>query len=228
MAPDLVGLLRALPAGKTVWVEVRGRSMWPLLWPGDQLKVQRCGPSDFARGDVAVMARDNLLVSHFVIALAPFTTASIIGTVDDALEPLGRAIAVRRKGRELPLWRPASRLFQRTWSLAARSPLQLAWQASVSALTSPATAALRTTMFGRPTVHAIEQTDLHDVAIALSRWSSFGAGELEQLVREGRGVIARGPSRQICGVAFSREHVYLARRWHGLGLEAEMLAQLER
>jgi hypothetical protein len=168
-APDLTALLAALPSGRTLWIEVRGRSMWPLLMPGDRLKVQRCAAATLRAGDIAIMAGgDGALVCHPVVSTQPFTTASITGRADVGLEPLARATHVARGERTWSFPRGLVLTFQRVWSALARSPAQAAWQAALAVATSERTTSLRQAAL-RPVVRPLEPKDLHAVALALSR-----------------------------------------------------------
>jgi len=84
-----------------MWLPAGGRSLWPLLRPGDSLKVQRVAPSDVRQGDVAVVVvPSGLLIAHVVVSTNPFCTASLAGVMDaPALEVLGRVVAYRRDQR---------------------------------------------------------------------------------------------------------------------------------
>jgi hypothetical protein len=105
------------------WVEHRGFSMWPVLRPGDRLRVARLdGPP--AAGEVAVFARAGRLVAHRVVAVAGET----VTTRGDALRrpdaPIAREALVgrvthrRRAGRTTPLG--AGSVADRAVALAGR------------------------------------------------------------------------------------------------------------
>src|SRR5690349_11620225 len=98
MSPDLGAILAAQPEGKVMWVAVRGRSMRPLLFGGESLKVRRCAPEKLKAGEIAVLLRDDgALVSHLVVKTQPFVTASFDGKLDPpGLQPLARAVSIRR------------------------------------------------------------------------------------------------------------------------------------
>jgi hypothetical protein len=125
-------------------IEVRGRSMWPLLWPGDSLLVERCAVEALGEGDLAVLVRaDGALICHGVIATRPLMTAGITGTVDAALEPIARAVRVRRGTLE---WASRPVLVRSTMALfppLARSPVRSAWTGLLALGSSPPTAGLR-------------------------------------------------------------------------------------
>jgi hypothetical protein len=109
--PRLLGLLRALPPGKTMWLSAAGNSLWPFVLSGDQLRVERCGPSDVARGDLAVVDSPGTLIAHIVVEVDPVVTASSVGVRDpEGLEVLGRVTAVRRGTRTVALPRASRHL----------------------------------------------------------------------------------------------------------------------
>jgi hypothetical protein len=207
-------------------IEVRGRSMWPLLWPGDSVLVERCAEEGFTEGDVAVLARaDGALICHGVVATRPLQTAGITGTLDAGLEPLARVASVRR-GRLEWLSRPA--VVRATLALYPRlpgSPVHAAWSALVALGGAPQTAGVRRLLL-QPRVVRVTPDDERDVALALSRWTSPAAGELSALLREGR-VSAVRSSTGFAGFAFVHRGVlrmaFLRRRLRGLGLERELL-----
>ncbi|MBK7862797.1 MAG: S24 family peptidase [Archangiaceae bacterium] len=227
-APDLAALLEALPHGKTVWVEVRGRSMWPLLWPGDMLKVERCAADLLERGDVAVLRRDDgALVSHLVHHTAPLTTVSFVGRPDHGLTPLGRATAVKRSGVTAPLPRAPISLLQRVWSFAAHSPLQSAWRTAVEVATSTATLPGRRLLLGVPQAQLLGPDALHEVALALSRWESPAPEALTHALGRGRVAGARGRSGALVAVALE-DRAHVLERYRGFGLEDALLRLLRR
>ena len=59
-------------AGAQHWIAVEGRSMWPLLRPGDAVLVQHGGPAP-RPGDVLVVRQANSLLVHRLLAV---TTAN--------------------------------------------------------------------------------------------------------------------------------------------------------
>jgi hypothetical protein len=207
-------------------IEVRGRSMWPLLWPGDSVLVERCAQAVLSEGDVAVLARaDGALICHGVVATRPLVTAGITGTVDAGLEPLARVASVRR-GRLEWASRPAVvRAMLALYPRLAASPVHTAWSAAVALGGSSQTAGLRRALL-RPRVVRVTPDEERDVALALSRWASPEARELAALLREGR-VSAVRASTGFAGFAIVHRGVlrmaFLRRRLRGLGLERELL-----
>ena len=101
---------------------VRGRGMAPLLRSGDELRLERCATDGLAPGDIALSRRaDGVLVAHLVRSTRPLSTAAFLGGVNGpGLTLEGRASAVRRGGRELPVPR-SGRLLLWLAHLAASS-----------------------------------------------------------------------------------------------------------
>lgn len=122
MSPDarLKELLRALPPGQRMWMRAGGTSLWPLLLDGDSLQVLRTAPGDLEPGDVAVVALGDTFVAHLVARVSPLVTVSSVGVIDPpASEVLGRVIAFRRRGVEVPLPRGARHLLRLVPTAAA-------------------------------------------------------------------------------------------------------------
>jgi hypothetical protein len=226
LPPDPGALLAALPLGARMRIEVRGRSMWPVLWPGDALLVERCAGDALGEGDLAVLARsDGALICHGVIATRPLTTAGITGTVDAALEPIARAVRIRRGRFE---WNPRPGLVRAALALYPRlpgTPVHAAWKVLVAQAASPLTADVRRALL-KPRVVPLTADDEAAVAIALSRWVSPPAAELTTLLREGRATAVR-TATGLGGFALVHGGVlrfaHLRRRLRGLGLERELL-----
>ena len=101
-----------------------GRSLFPLARSGDSVLFERAAPESLREGDVAIGAQaDGTLVAHVVCDERPLRTASFLGHVDTPpLEVLGRAVALRRGGRELPL---GTKRIQRAVRLAHRGAARL-------------------------------------------------------------------------------------------------------
>lgn len=72
--------------------------MAPLLADGDSLRVRRCGPSELAPGDVALMREpDGRPFAHLVVSVAPLRTSTFSGALDpEGGRVVGRVEAVRR------------------------------------------------------------------------------------------------------------------------------------
>ncbi|MBL8914892.1 MAG: hypothetical protein JNM17_29575 [Archangium sp.] len=114
-------LLRALTPGAVMWIPAAGNSLWPLLFDGDSLRVERVSQGALRRGELAVIKRpDGILAAHLVVSADPLITESTAGVRDPLpLEALGRVTAFRREGRVIPI--PESlALALRWWPLAAR------------------------------------------------------------------------------------------------------------
>lgn len=97
-----------------MWLPAGGRSLWPLLQPGDSLKVRRVAAHDVRRGDVAVVVvPSGLLIAHVVVSINPVCTASLAGVPDaPAVEVLGRVVAYRR-GERIRRWPSTHRIWLR-------------------------------------------------------------------------------------------------------------------
>ena len=106
-------ILEGRPKGATLWMRIHGRSMYPLLWSGQSLRIVRCGPEDVSVGDIAIGRRpDETLVAHVVAETGPVRLSTFFGSLDPVgTEILGRAAAVKtRGGRVIPLPRWTGRL----------------------------------------------------------------------------------------------------------------------
>ena len=110
----IVDLLTELPQGRRVWLSAAGLSMWPLLLPGDSVRVLRCRDDDLAVGDVAVVRYPHeLLVAHLVVATKPVRTSSSVGTPDrPGAVVVGRVVELRRGRVRVPLPRRLRHLFR--------------------------------------------------------------------------------------------------------------------
>src|SRR5262252_9252311 len=52
-------------------LQVRGLSMLPSLWPGDEVEIVRCPPADLKRGDVVLGIRDGNFLVHRLLQVSP-------------------------------------------------------------------------------------------------------------------------------------------------------------
>jgi|GEM_PF-2115944 len=235
MSADVLGaLLKGQPEGKVMWISVRGRSMRPVLTGGESLKVMRCREGAMKPGEIAVMLRtDGALISHLVVGTAPVRTESFDGKPDaEGLEVLGRAIAVRRGALVMPLPRVPLLVLQRLWRLATRSAISRAAYGTAGAVVaSPHTSGLRA-LLGKIEVDVLGPEALRDFAIALSRYETLSATQLESLLRDGVVVGARRRGRLVGCVAVGTDrivrHAFLQRRAQGLGIEAVMIDRVVR
>ncbi len=232
-AEKVAALIETLAPGRVMWIQVRGRSLSPLLRGGEMLKVERCTAAQLSLGDLAVRLRaDGILVCHLVTSTSPLRTESTQGLGDppDA-QVLARVLAVKRDGREVALARwlkPALWAFQRAWSAGVKSPLsRAAWSRATRLLASEQTAPIRRRLLGRVSVST---GDANELAVVLSRWETLSEAALAELSRSAQVAFARGGNRAL-GVAVLRSdrtlsHCWLHRRAQGLGLEAQLLSAL--
>ncbi len=97
------GAARALQAGVTVELPVRGGSMAPLFRTGDWLRVAPAAESELRLGDVVVRRAAHGHVAHRVVGLAPLRTRGDAFFVDDCFGDdgalVGRVVARCRRGR---------------------------------------------------------------------------------------------------------------------------------
>ncbi len=112
--PNVVAAAAALwqAAGGQHWIAVEGRSMWPLLRPGDAVLVAHGGPPP-RPGEVIVVRQDEGLLVHRLLAITEATGQPQYWTQGDARpQPdaphapealLGRVTARKRAGRETPV-----------------------------------------------------------------------------------------------------------------------------
>jgi hypothetical protein len=115
------------PVGSRTWCFVMGGSLRPLLNPGDELLMERCGVLGAQEGDIVLGRRhDGVLLSHVLQCASPLSTASFLGQRDEPTpEILGRAVAFRRGGRTFevsPITRAAVKRLHQAASLAWRMP----------------------------------------------------------------------------------------------------------
>ncbi len=212
-----------------MWIEARGRSMWPVLVSGDALKVERTG--ELQRGDIAVLCRDDgTLVSHLVLKTRPLVTASMSGRIDQGLSPLGRVLAVRRGCVELPVSRLLLCVFQQVYASPLRAAVHAVWQRSIALGVAPVTIPIRRYLF-EPTVTRLGATDLREAAFTLSRWSTPPGAELQSVFEDGRVAGVRLRSGRLGGLAAVHRgvlvHAFLLRRLQGLGIETQLIAAID-
>jgi hypothetical protein len=136
---DVLRLLEALPEGRSLWLTGLGRSMVPLLWPGDGVRVLRCGEEALEAGDIAlVQRRDGRLSAHLVVRTSPLETRALLGARDDLHRVLGRVTSVRRGRLQVPVPFASRKVFlsvhgvlrrlwrhervRRAWRVLRRSP----------------------------------------------------------------------------------------------------------
>ncbi|QRN99436.1 N-acetyltransferase [Archangium violaceum] len=152
---EWVAFLEASSPGTRLWVRGAGRSMYPLLRGGDAIQVERC--SDVSRmrpGDIAlVRVKERGLAAHVVSSVAPLSTRSFLGRLDEGpVHLLGRVVAVRRLGLRLPVGgrlAPLLLIVHRASARAAGSPhLRRSVQVLRRITSSPATREMRRRWLG--------------------------------------------------------------------------------
>ena len=103
--------------GRTLWLPVRGISMWPLLREGDEIRVEFRPENEARVGDIALLAVPGARVAHRLIGRARDGRWIEKGDFNPQAflvqpgEWLGTVIQRRRGGRERPLGR--GRFFSR-------------------------------------------------------------------------------------------------------------------
>ena len=197
-------LLQQWPQGKSLWMRVRGRSMYPVLWSGQSLKVVACRPEDVAVGDIAVgRLPGGIVAAHVVVQVAPPRMSSFAGRLDPAETLiLGKAVAVRtRAGRVFPLTRVSrSALFfaQNAYRFIRTSAAAPLFRKVRSGLSSPITAPFRKKWLSPVEVRPLRPDDLEEVLVFTGDQTGLHAGMVherltERWQREGRaaGAFAR-------------------------------------
>jgi hypothetical protein len=102
-------LVELLRRGRPVRTVIRTRSMWPMIWPGDEVRVV---PIDRIRVGDVVLAQINpeRLVLHRVVEAvdgrvltrADLSLAGDEPVAQDAV--VGRLERIERRGRVMPIW----------------------------------------------------------------------------------------------------------------------------
>jgi hypothetical protein len=103
--PRYKALLEELSPGQVMWLKTGGNSLWPIVFSGDALRIERCGEGDVRKGDIAVVEdRHGRLIAHLVVETSPVRTAASNGTPDEpSKQVLGRVTAFRRGHVVVPL-----------------------------------------------------------------------------------------------------------------------------
>jgi hypothetical protein len=98
-------------------LQVRGLSMLPSLWPGDEVEIVRCSPSGLKRGDVVLRIRDGNFLLHRLLSFSgngEIVTCGDAMPSPDAAVPagviLGTVVKVSRGGRSVAVSRRAAPL----------------------------------------------------------------------------------------------------------------------
>lgn len=111
--PALAAVIEAWgEKGKQHWIPVAGESMLPLLQPGDQVLVSH-NYADVRPGDIVVIWQAGRLLIHRIIRIRDDGTHRTFFTKGDnalqfdspvgAEEIIGKAIALKRRGRQISL-----------------------------------------------------------------------------------------------------------------------------
>ena len=100
------GLLRS----GSLRLRLRGLSMLPSLWPGDEVEFAACDAAELQRGEVVLAVRDERIFVHRVVKVGEsayvITRGDAMPGPDAAFPPqavVGKAIRVLRGGRSFPV-----------------------------------------------------------------------------------------------------------------------------
>jgi len=87
---------------------VNGASMLPAIWPGDVVTVRAFEVADLRPGRIVLFPRENLVVSHRILAVRPDGTIITGGDSAPRRDPpispadiIGRVVAIERNGRRI-------------------------------------------------------------------------------------------------------------------------------
>jgi hypothetical protein len=93
-------------------LQLRGLSMLPALWPGDEVEIANCSADDLKRGDVVLAIREQRFVLHRVCRFSKsgelITQGDAMPRADPALPApsvVGKMMKVTRGGRTISLSR---------------------------------------------------------------------------------------------------------------------------
>lgn len=106
--------------GEQHLIPIIGRSMLPLIQPGDQVLIQH-GSADLRRGDVVAFLQQDKIVAHRLLHIRksdPITTyitkgdnASYFDSPVNASQVVGRVLKIKRGDRWIPIDTPAWRIW---------------------------------------------------------------------------------------------------------------------
>lgn len=207
--------------------------MVPLFFSDDVLRVERCAESDLRRGDVAVLlAPDQRLIAHLVVATEPVRTSSLLGTRDEQpLEPLGRVIAARRGPLVLPLPKSAAPLIALSHRLLASPAVHRLARRAREWRSSNASAPARRALLGPVRIERLAGDRLARAIAFIA--DSLGANAAAAFAETASHGVAFGASaragRIVCVAAAAGGVLKSAHaRWsaRGLSLEARVLEAL--
>ncbi|WP_426754386.1 N-acetyltransferase family protein [Myxococcus sp. Y35] len=234
-AEVLLGVLEALPPGHRLWVRGAGRSLAPLLRPGDSVRVMRCGPGLLAPGDIALMRQDRELVAQVVVSTQPWRTASLLGLADaPGGVTLGRVVAIRRGRWVVPLprpFRPALWMAQRAASTAWARPWTRLMSQGVWDFLSGWSRPLRRRLVGPLEIRLLTEDDLDALLAFAQERLVVSPGFLRRQLRERWGVSDAGRQGAAAG-AFDAQGRLFGFAWmdsyrqEGLQLEGPWVRSL--
>lgn len=89
-------------------LQLRGLSMLPSLWPGDEVEIASCSPADLKRGDVVLALRNGQFTLHRFLSFSAngnvITCGDAMPGPDPEFSPemiSGRVVLVSRGGRSV-------------------------------------------------------------------------------------------------------------------------------
>jgi hypothetical protein len=229
-------LLENLEAGRAVWMSVRGSSMRPLLRGDEELRVVRCTANDVAKGDIAILQReDEGLVAHLVVGARPLRTASFSGVPDpEGFTLLGRATGVRLGRLHFDVGgrgRLAIYAMHLAWRRLVGSPAARAgYRSIVDTLTSDRTQKLRRRALDRIDVRPVTVHEFQRAMRFSSRFETAPPGVLERAFNDGLLVCAWSRARVVGIVLLDHHgvvrHSQVAAIAVGLGVEERLVFAL--
>jgi signal peptidase I len=134
LANAIGSLLRSsLEGGTPVTMGVAGRSMLPLLRPGDVIHVEPMAPAEARPGDILVMWRDGGLLTHRLVAVDDYgwhtrgdnSLASDPPVGSSAI--MGRVVGVGRQNYRRGTWRHIDRGLGAVTRAAHHATIALRW-----------------------------------------------------------------------------------------------------
>jgi L-amino acid N-acyltransferase YncA len=135
------------------WIDVTGRTMAPLVGPGDAVRVQACTAEALRAGDLALVRLGTVWAVRAVAGTRPLRTAPLWGIASPEEGTVhGRVVELRRGGRRVPLG-GATRVLL-TGARVARRALGRARDAARDA-TLPLTRPIRAPRFGEVRVRRV-------------------------------------------------------------------------
>jgi signal peptidase I len=106
-------IAEALRTGHEVSFRVRGSSMLPSIWPGDEVAARALDAALPATGEIVVFVREGRLFAHRVVGSSEcggkiqlLTRGDALAACDrpvDQSEVLGAVVKIARDGRQIPM-----------------------------------------------------------------------------------------------------------------------------